>query len=132
MDSAAVPALVGALSASHAGLRHQAARALSALHAEGSLGALSTCATDDDPEVRAAALGALARLGSEVEPLLTGLRDDNPGVRAAAAILVGRHPAGARATDALSAAVAIERNPEARHHMLRALIARRAPPAETA
>jgi HEAT repeat protein len=51
-------------------------------------------ATDDDPSVRASALGALERAGQlDDARLATALHDETPAVRRRAAQLAARHPA---------------------------------------
>lgn len=119
-DAQSTPALLAALGAPHAGLRHHAARALGLLDAD-ALAHLKPCLADPDAEVRVAALRVVARLADDPGPIAAALRDPNPGVRATAAILA----ADSSIPDAaLAEALAAEPHPEARHHLVRALIRR--------
>lgn len=120
-DAQSTPALLAALGSPHAGLRHHAARALGLLDAADALEHLRPCLTDPDAEVRVAALRVIARLADDPGPIAAALRDPNPGVRATAAILA----ADSSIPDAaLAEALAAEPHPEARHHLIRALIRR--------
>lgn len=100
----AAAALVGALATdnldpldrragdAHPGVRIEVARALGRRGREASRAVLGRLARDEDADVRAAALEALAALPGAPHPApgLNAAHDDAPRVRAAAAVLLGR------------------------------------------
>jgi HEAT repeat protein len=83
VDSAAVRALTGALRDEDRGIREQAAFALGALGAHGSLRDLAGALADPEPTVRAAAASSIGKLkGTEqARALIAILADDSPAVR---------------------------------------------------